>query len=188
MRSLVLAGVGLTVMTGCAYKTSEYGDGEGSALCITTDRLTNRVQGDWAGEVEYVEESFVPQEKAWVNVVFHHAVGKDCDRIESAECTLGFNGTDVEVSASAEWAYARNREKCDGPIEPLVASCQTVSLEEDTWTFKYGGMDLVIDVPSTVETPCLDLDPPGGCTTAPGPLGAGIALLPLLMLRRRRTA
>ena len=42
MRTLVLAGVGLTIMTGCAYKTSEYGDGEGSALCITTERLTSR--------------------------------------------------------------------------------------------------------------------------------------------------
>ena len=186
MRTLILSGLALSVATSCAYRSAEYVDGEGSQVCITTDQLANRIKNDWAGRVEYQEEEFLPEEKAWVNVIFHHAIGEDCDRIESAECTLGFNGTEVTVSATAEWSYAKNRELCDGPIEPLVASCQTVSLEEDTWTFRYSDMDLVVDVPSTVETPCMDLDPATGCSTAPGVAGGWAALLALAAARRRR--
>lgn len=186
MRTTALVATVLLAATACSHRSSDYATGEGSAVCITTERLANRVQDGWTGRMEYVEEAFTPEEKVWVNVIFHHAVGKDCDTIELAECSLGFDGTDVEVTAMAEWSYAKNRENCDGPIEPLVASCQTVGLDEDTWTFAYGGMDLVIDVPSTVETPCLDLDPATGCSTAPGVLGGWAALLVLGATRRRR--
>ncbi|MFT4621583.1 MAG: hypothetical protein ACI8PZ_000235 [Myxococcota bacterium] len=186
MRMFAVTGLALVLTTGCAYRPSDYGDGEGSAVCITTDRLANRIQGDWTGVIEPVEEVFELDEKVWVNVVFHHAVGKDCDRIVASDCSLGFNGTEVDITASAQWEYARNRERCDGPIEPLVASCQTVGLDEETWTFVYGDMDLVIDVPSTVETPCLDLDTTGGCSTAPAAGGGFGVLLTLLALRRRR--
>ncbi len=184
MRSSALVAL---LLSGCAYQTTDYVTGEGSVVCVTTERLSSRVQEGWSGEVVSVEESFSPEEKAWVNVIFHHAVGKDCDRIEFAECTLGFDGSDIKVEASAEISFAKNREKCDGPVEPLVASCQTVALEEDTWTFQYGEMDLAVDVPSTVETPCLDLDPPRGCSTVPGGTGVVPILLAMGVLRRRRT-
>ena len=186
MRTIVAAATVAVLAQGCAYKASEYADGEGSAVCITTERLSNRIQGSWTGEVERVEEAFVPEEKVWVNVIFHHAVGEDCDRISFAECELGFDGNEVKISATAQWEYAKNRENCDGPIEPLVASCQTVGLDEDTWTFTYSDMDLVIDVPSSVETPCLDLDPQSGCSTAPGAPLAWLVMLPVLALVRRR--
>lgn len=187
MRWMLLAGT--LGITGCAYQTSSYENGEGSVVCITTEQLSNRIGDDYSGTVTPMEETFEEDEKAWVNVVFHHALGKDCDRIESASCTVSYDGNKAVIQAEAEWKFRRDRAQCDGPIEPMVASCQTVSLDADTWTFQYGEMDLVVEVPSTVETPCLDIDPAAGCSSmgAQVPAIGWLLLTPALLLRRRST-
>ena len=178
-------GAGLVVMTGCAYHTVEYESGEGSMVCITTTDLSGRLAQDYTGEIVLEEENFQEGEKVWVNVVFHRALGEDCDVVDAAECTLGLNGNKIAIDASAEWSYRSDRALCDGPIEPMIASCQTHSLDAESYTFQYGEMDLIVDVPSTVETPCLDLDPVKGCATAP-PWSAPWMLVPLLALAVRR--
>jgi uncharacterized protein (TIGR03382 family) len=187
MRGWIVAS--LVMSMGCAYHAVEYESGEGSMVCITTTDLSGRLAQDYTGEVVLQEEVFEEGEKVWVNVVFHHALGEDCDVIDAAECTVSLDGTKIKVDSSAEWSYRTNRELCDGPIEPMIASCQTHSLDADSYTFQYGEMDLIVEVPSTVETPCLNLDPAKGCSTAP-PWTAPWLLLPLLglVVRRQREA
>jgi uncharacterized protein (TIGR03382 family) len=172
-------------LNGCAYRQSDYVDGQGSAICLTTEPLADRVKDGWTGQVPVQDEGFVPGEKVWVNVLFHRALG-ECDRLEAADCSLGFDGTDVAIEASAEVAWRKDRTACDGPIEPALTSCQTVALEEDTWTFAYGDVELILEVPSTVETPCTEIEPPIGCQSAPFGASLPMAGIVALLLGRRR--
>jgi hypothetical protein len=185
MKSLALAALAL-LSVGCSYRNSTYENGDGSTVCLTTQRIEERLNDGYAGTVGGWQEEIAAGDKLYVNVIFHHAVG-GCDRVEDTTCKLGFDGNNVEIEAGAVWQFRKNREQCDGPVEPLVASCQTVALEEGTWTFQYSDQDLLVDVPSSVETPCLDLTPPGGCSSVPSKTGSlMLVLLAACAVRRPR--
>jgi len=134
---------------GCAYRTAEYTTGDGSELCLTTEPMNP--------DVEVGDQSFDADGRAWVNVVFHEGIGEECDQIESVQCTLAYDGSTVFVDAHATWRYRKKREACNGPSTSLIASCQTVGLEPDAWSFSYGDNELRLEVPSDGQTPCMSL-------------------------------
>lgn len=185
-RSVVI--LSLVAASGCGYRAAEYTTGDGSRLCLSNEPLNATEVANTTSEADPAE-SFAEDERLWVNVIFHHAVGEDCDQIEEAWCNLAYDGSTVHVEAGALWKYRKKREMCDGPVTALVASCQTVGLEPDTWTINYDNMELLVDVPSKSERPCMELNTAegAGCNTA-GTAGAPTLglLMVLAAIGRRR--